>query len=190
MSIWGLYLLFVKIAVFTFGGGYAMVPLFQEEIVVRHALMSADEFANLVALAQVTPGPIGLNTAPFVGMAEGGLAGAAVATLGVMTPAFVITLAAAAALRRLAKSPAMDCVLSGIRPCVWGVIAAAVFFFADTSVFTAPFAAALKGGDFGVCWQGAAIFLGVLVVQIKWKLPLVWVLVAAAALGWALFEVG
>lgn len=187
MSLWGLYVLFVKIAVLTFGGGYAMVPLFQEEVVTRHVLMTADEFANLVALAQVTPGPIGLNTATFVGMAEGGLVGAVVATLGVMTPAFVVTLAAAVALRRLAKSPAMECVLSGIRPCVLGIIAAAVFFFADTSVFTAPFAAVLKGGDFGVCWQGAVIFVGVLVVQMRWKLPLVWVLVAAAVLGWALF---
>jgi len=58
-----LYLIFAKTAILTFGGGYAMIPLFRDEIVVKHAFMDGAEFANLVALAQVTPGPIGLNSA-------------------------------------------------------------------------------------------------------------------------------
>ena len=73
MSLWGLFLLFAKTALLTFGGGYAMVPLFQNEIVTRHAFLSAADFANLVALAQVTPGPIGFNSATYVGMVSGGV---------------------------------------------------------------------------------------------------------------------
>ena len=61
MSLLVLFLIFAKIAVLTFGGGYAMVPLFEHEIVTRHAFMAAADFANLIGLAQVTPGPIGFN---------------------------------------------------------------------------------------------------------------------------------
>ena len=72
MSLLSLYLLFVKIGVFTFGGGYAMIPLFQDELVTKHALMTSAEFADIVALAQMTPGPVGLNCATFIGQQEGG----------------------------------------------------------------------------------------------------------------------
>ena len=76
MNLLYLYYLFAKIAVFTYGGGYAMIPLFENELVVKHAYLTSAEFANLVALAQITPGPIGLNAATYIGMLQGGFAGA------------------------------------------------------------------------------------------------------------------
>ena len=188
MSETGLFWLFVKTTVLTFGGGYAMIPLFQNEIVTRHAFMTQEEFANLVALAQVTPGPIGFNSATYVGMTSGGLAGSLAASLGVILPTFAIALAVAFCLRRVAGAEWKDVLMKGIRPCVIGIIAAAVVFFADTSVFTAPLAQGLRGGEFGICWQGAVVFLVVAGMRMKWKkLSPLWSLAVSALLGWALF---
>jgi len=180
MSAFGLFLLFAKTALLTFGGGYAMVPIFQNEIVVRQALLTAEEFANLVALAQVTPGPIGFNAATYVGMTCGGWTGAVLASLGVVVPTFAIALTVAFFLRRAAGAGWMKTMMKGIRPCVVGVIAAAVVFFAETSVVTKN----------GFCWQGAVVFVAVVFIRWKWKnLNPVWSLAVSALLGWALFVV-
>ena len=188
MSLWGLFVLFAKTALLTFGGGYAMVPLFQNEIVTRHAILSAADFANLVALAQVTPGPIGFNSATYVGMVSGGFPGSLVASLGVMVPTVAVSLAVAVGLKQAKDAAWMKLLLKGIRPCVVGIIAAAVVFFADTSVFTTPFADCLQGKPFGICWQGAAVFAAVIFLRLKWrKLNPVWALGLSAALGWLLF---
>lgn len=188
MSLFGLFLLFARISLFTFGGGYAMVAFFQSEIVAKQALMQATEFANLVALAQVTSGPIGFNAATYVGMTCGDVPGALAASFGVIIPSFVIALLVAVLLRRSAKAAWMKLLMRGIRPCVIGIIAAAVVFFADTSVFTSPLANLLRGKAFGLCWQGALVFAVVVFVRLKWKKSNpVWALLVAAALGWALY---
>ena len=172
MNLLSLFLIFAKIAVLTFGGGYAMVPLFEHEIVVRHAFMSAADFANLIGLAQVTPGPIGFNSATYVGMAQGGLAGAVIASLGVMVPSIIISLIVAIFLRKAADAKWMKLLMKGVRPCVVGIIGAAVIFFARTAV----------------CWQGAVIFALVVLIRWKWaKLNPIWSLAFSAFLGWALF---
>lgn len=188
MSALGLFLLFAKTTILTFGGGYAMVPLFQNEIVVRHAFMSMEDFANLVALAQVTPGPIGFNAATYIGMASGGWSGSVAASLGVMVPTFLIAFAVAVFLRRAAGAGWMKTLMRGIRPCVVGIIAAAVVFFADTSVFTAPLTKALHGGPFGICWQGALVFVAVIAFRLLFKkFNPVWSLALSALLGYLLF---
>ena len=172
MTLLKLMLVFAKVAVLTFGGGYAMVPLFENELVRNHAFLTADEFANLVGLAQVTPGPIGLNSATYVGMAQGGLAGALAASLGVVIPSIVISLLVAVFLRRAADAQWMKLLMKGVRPCVVGIIGAAVVFFARTAL----------------CWQGAVIFAAV--VLLRWKLPKLnplWSLALSALLGYVLF---
>ena len=174
MSLLVLFLIFAKIAVLTFGGGYAMVPLFEHEIVTRHAFMAAADFANLIGLAQVTPGPIGFNSATYVGMAQGGLAGSVIASLGVMVPSIVISLVVAIFLRKAADAKWMNLLMKGVRPCVVGIIGAAVIFFAKTAI----------------CWQGAVIFALVVLIRWKWaKLNPIWSLAASAFLGWVLFLV-
>lgn len=172
MTLLKLMLVFAKVAVLTFGGGYAMVPLFENELVRNHAFLTADEFANLVGLAQVTPGPIGFNSATYVGMAQGGLAGALAASLGVVIPSIVISLLVAVFLRRAADAKWMKLLMKGVRPCVVGIIGAAVVFFARTAL----------------CWQGAVIFAAV--VLLRWKLPKLnplWSLALSALLGYVLF---
>lgn len=179
MTLLGLFLLFAKIACLTFGGGYAMIPLFQYEIVTRHAFMSAADFANLVAVAQVTPGPIGFNSATFVGMVHGGLSGAVAASLGVMVPSILIALVVAVFLAKTGQARWMKTLMKGVRPCVAGIVASAVIFFADTSV--------LQGG---FCWQGAAAFVFVLVVRwLRPKMNPVWPLLASGVLCALLFLV-
>ena len=172
MTLLKLMLVFAKVAVLTFGGGYAMVPIFENELVKNHAFLTADEFANLVGLAQVTPGPIGFNSATYVGMAQGGLAGALAASLGVVIPSLVISLLVAVFLRRAANAQWMKLLMKGVRPCVVGIIGAAVVFFARTAL----------------CWQGAVIFAAV--VLLRWKLPKLnplWSLALSALLGYVLF---
>ena len=172
MTLLKLMLVFAKVAVLTFGGGYAMVPIFENELVRNHAFLMADEFANLVGLAQVTPGPIGFNSATYVGMAQGGLAGALAASLGVVIPSIVISLLVAVFLRRAADAQWMKLLMKGVRPCVVGIIGAAVVFFARTAL----------------CWQGAVIFAAV--VLLRWKLPKLnplWSLALSALLGYVLF---
>ena len=172
MTLLKLALVFAKVAVLTFGGGYAMVPLFENELVRHHAFLTAHEFANLVGLAQVTPGPIGFNSATYVGMAQGGLAGALAASLGVMIPSILISLVVAVFLRRAADAQWMKLLMKGVRPCVVGIIGAAVVFFARTAL----------------CWQGAAIFAAVVAVRALWpKLNPLWSLALSALLGWLLF---
>ena len=172
MTLLKLMLVFAKVAVLTFGGGYAMVPLFENELVRNCAFLSADEFANLVGLAQVTPGPIGFNSATYVGMTQGGIAGAFAASLGVMIPSLVIALVVAVFLRRAADAQWMTLLMKGVRPCVVGIIGAAVVFFGRTAL----------------CWQGAVIFVAVIIL--RWKLPKlnpIHSLVLSAVLGYLLF---
>ncbi|MBR0457700.1 MAG: chromate transporter [Victivallales bacterium] len=186
-TIFFLYYLFAKISLFTFGGGYAMIPLFQDELVVKHAYLTDAEFANMVALAQMTPGPVGLNAATYIGYHEAGVLGAVAGTLGVMTPCLILATLAGMFLQKMKDNRIVKGALSGIRPAVLGLIAAAVIFFANTSLFSAPFSNLWKGGGFGLCWQGLLIFAVTLALELKWKLNLLWVLLIGAFLGWGLF---
>ena len=85
-----LFLTFAKIGLFTFGGGYAMLPMIEDECVKKHKWLSDDEFSHLVVLADSTPGPVAINCATFIGCRQKGVAGSVVATLGMIFPSFVI----------------------------------------------------------------------------------------------------
>lgn len=184
MTVWQLYLLFAKIGLFTFGGGYAMIPLFQDELVTRHGFISAEEFANMVALAQVTPGPVGLNAATYVGYSQLGVAGAVAGTLGLMTPSLILVTAAAAFFLYFRDNVILRRMLSGIRPATLGLIAAAVIFFAESSMLTATLQNVFTGAaKFGIHWQSCVIFAAVVFVQWKWKLGLVRTLIGSALLA-------
>ena len=196
MSAFGLFLLFAKIGLFTFGGGYAMIPLFQYELVTRHQFISAEDFANMVALAQITPGPVGLNAATYIGYLQSvgngllpGVLGAAAGTLGVMTASLTVVLLAALFVQAFKDNRIIAGLLCGIRPATLGLIAAAVIFFADTSVFAAPLSTlwTRTGGKFGLCWQGTVIFLLVLAVQKYCRINMIWTLLGSAVLAWLLF---
>ena len=203
MHLLYIYWLFLKIGLFTFGGGYAMIPLFQLELVERHQYLTSAEFANIVALAQMTPGPVGLNAATYIGYQQGvialgdvigtypaGILGAFFGTLGVMTPSLTLVLAAAVFLAKFQENKYVKAVLSGIRPAMLGLIGAAVIFFANTSIFTAPLQSIFKNfSGFGISWQALVIFIAVLLVEFKYKVNIIFVLIGSGIAAWLLYMI-
>ena len=111
---------FFKIGAFTFGGGYAMIPLIQKEAVEKKGWVTDDDILEIVAIAESTPGPIAINAATFVGYRAAGILGSAVATFGTVLPSFVIILLISFVLRQFQQLPAVQYAFWGIRA---GVVA-------------------------------------------------------------------
>jgi chromate transporter len=121
-----LFYTFFIIGTFTFGGGYAMLSLIQNEVVVNHAWVTAQEFTDMVAISQMTPGPIGINSATYIGYAvSGNIFGSIVATTAVMLPSFLIILFICRLYSKFRKSHTFGLILKTLRPIVIGMIAAA-----------------------------------------------------------------
>ena len=115
-----LFLTFFKIGLFTFGGGYAMIPLVTEEAL--RLGFSSEVILNFIAVAESTPGPIAINMATFVGASKAGILGSLVATLGVVLPSFIIILIIASLIKGLMKFKGVQAFLKGVRPVVVGLI--------------------------------------------------------------------
>lgn len=112
MIYFWLFLEFLKIGLFTFGGGYAMIPLVQETI-EKYGWLTESQFAYMIGLCEVTPGPIALNMATYVGATNGGFLGGLVATIGVVVPSFIIICIIAALLSKFAKNKYVTAALKG-----------------------------------------------------------------------------
>jgi len=118
-----LFLTFLKIGAFTFGSGYAMIPLIEREIVARRGWMSKQDFWDQFVIAQSAPGPFSLNTAVFVGYRMSGTAGAVVSVAGLVLPSFCILLFIAACLADFRHLAPVEAAFKGIRPCVVALLA-------------------------------------------------------------------
>ena len=116
-----LFLEFFKIGLFTFGGGYAMIPLVKE-VVLKYGWLTEEGFYNFIGVCESTPGPIAINMATFVGAEQGGILGSVVATLGVVLPSFIIILLVASLLKRFIKNKYVQAFLKGVKPVVLGLI--------------------------------------------------------------------
>jgi chromate transporter len=119
-----LFWTYLKIGTFTLGGGYAMLPLIQREVVDRKGWIDEEEFLNMIALAQAAPGLIAVNSAIFIGWRVGGWRGVAGAVLGAVLPSFLIILAIAMVFAQWKELPVVEAVFKGIRPAVVALIAA------------------------------------------------------------------
>ncbi|MEG0829252.1 MAG: chromate transporter [Anaerovoracaceae bacterium] len=128
-----LFGMFFRIGLFGFGGGLAMLPLIFQSV-QQFGVMKPSEFSNLVALSQVTPGPIAVNAATFVGLNYAGVLGSVIATLGVCLPSFFLVLIVIKFTDRFKESKGMQGALFGIRPVTVGLIGAAAIFIAETSL--------------------------------------------------------
>ncbi len=117
-----LFLTSLKIGLFTFGGGYAMIPLIQKETVEKHHWISNDDILDIVAIAESTPGPIAINSATFVGYKIAGLAGALISTFAMILPSFVIILSISYVLREFENNIYVQYAFNGIRACVLALI--------------------------------------------------------------------
>lgn len=120
-----LFLSFLKIGTFTFGGGYAMIPLIQEEV-LNNCWMSLEELIDFIAISESTPGPFAINIATFVGTAMGGLFGAICTTLGVIFTSFVLILIVAKNYDKYKNSKVVKGLMTGLKPAVIGLILSAV----------------------------------------------------------------
>ncbi|MDO5155782.1 MAG: chromate transporter [Eubacteriales bacterium] len=120
-----LFLTFFKIGAFTFGGGYAMIPLIQQEVLTNEWL-SGEELIDVIAISESTPGPLAVNASTFVGMQTAGVFGAFCATLGVVLPSFIIILIVARVFDKFQKSKVVNGAMLGLKGAVVGLIGAAV----------------------------------------------------------------
>lgn len=118
-----LFLTFLEIGTVSFGGGYGMIPLIRDAV-MSNGWLSEDEFINFIAISESTPGPLAVNMSTFIGSTQAGIAGAFVATLGVVLPSFIIILIIASLINNLLRFGGVQAFLSGIRPCVVALILA------------------------------------------------------------------
>ena len=120
--LWDLFQTYFRIGLFTFGGGYAMLPLIEHTCVEKKGWISHEEMEQITAIAESTPGPIAVNCATFVGMKQAGVAGAVLATLGVILPSFAVILLIANLLPRFSEIPAVVNAFRGIKLAVGALI--------------------------------------------------------------------
>lgn len=133
MNLLILFASFFKIGIFGYGGGTGMLPLIFQTV-QSLGLVTEKQFADLVAVSQVTPGPIAVNAATFVGFSSQGLAGALIATLGVVIPSFVPILIVMRLMDRYKETTVLTGIMKGVRPATPALIAAAVIFIAQTCI--------------------------------------------------------
>ena len=166
-KLWELFLAFGRIGVLTFGGGYAMLPMLQREVVEKRRWATEEQVMDYFAIGQCTPGVIAVNTATFVGYSQAGVIGGIVATLGVVFPSLVIITVIAAFLQNFADIKAVQYAFWGIRVCVCVLILNAVVKLVKKSV---------------VDWITLLIFTAVLVLSLVLDIsPVIFVLAAGVA---------
>jgi chromate transporter len=133
-----LFISFFKIGAFSFGGGYAMLPLIQEEVITLNKWITLTEFIDILAIAEMTPGPIAINSATFLGYKVAGILGSAVATLGVVLPSFIVMSLIFHFIFKFKNTPYVEWIFKGIRPVVLGLIAAAAISVAKSTFVDIP----------------------------------------------------
>ncbi|MCK4257596.1 MAG: chromate transporter [Halanaerobiales bacterium] len=162
-----LYLSFFKIGLFGFGGGYAMISLIQNEL-LTHGWLSLKDFVDIIAIAEMTPGPIAVNSGTFVGFKISSLSGAILATMGVITPSLILVLILAHFFNKVKNSPHTTTILTFLRPTVIGLI----------------FAAGLSIGKFSMIdWKSYLIGGAVFLVMVKTKIHPILVIFLSGVVG-------
>lgn len=169
-----LFLTFFKIGLFNFGGGYAMISFIQNEVVVKNPWLSPAEFTDIVAVSQMTPGPVGINLATYAGYtASHSVWGAAVATAAVCLPSFILMILLSKYFFKYQKNPQVDAVFAGLRPAVVGLIAAAALLLCTRENF--------------VHASGIWIFVAAFLLTYRWKLNPIYTILSAGGAGYLLY---
>lgn len=165
---------YLKIGLFGFGGGYAMLSLIQEEVVNNHGWLTLQEFTDIVAISQLTPGPIGINSATYIGYTvSGSVWGSIVATTAVSLPSFVLVLLISRSFSRFRHNPEVEAVFTGIRPAAIGLIAAAALLLVNSENF--------------IDYKSYLLFFATLFIVIKrWIHPIL-LIVIAGCIGWLIY---
>ena len=182
-----LFYTFFQIGLFGFGGGYAMLSLIQGEVVTKYAWLSSSEFTDIVAISQMTPGPIGINSATYVGYTAVvnagyshtiGILGSVIATFSVVLPSFILMILISRFFLKYQKHPAVAAVFSGLRPGVVGLLAAAALVLMNEENF---------GQDTYQITISSILFLTVFIASYKYKANPILLIVLCGAVGLLLY---
>lgn len=168
MNYLNLFFVFFRIGAFTFGGGYAMLPLIEREIVFVYQWLTQEEFIDIFAISQMSPGPIAINAATFVGYRFSGVLGALFATFGVVLPSFILVTNLAKVIQRNKNSLYLKGIFAGIRPAVIGLISAACLSMFHISV---------------VDYKGAIIAILIFAIFIRTKIHPIILILFSGLLG-------
>ena len=182
-----LFWTFFKIGAFTFGGGYAMLPLVQEAV-LNHGWLEEKQIADFIAVSESTPGPFAINISTYVGSQMGGayygtwgtLFGAFVSTLGVVLPSFIIILIVAKFFEKFKESKTVSGCMSGLKPAVIGLISSAVISLGTTAFFASGIS--LSVFTTAAFYVSAVIFAVMMVAALK-KVNPIFIIMGSAVLG-------
>ena len=165
---------YLKIGLFGFGGGYAMLSFIQHEIVEKHGWLTSEEFTNIVAISQMTPGPIGINSATYVGYAvTGNVWGSVLATVAVCLPSFILVLLLSYFFAKCKDNKYIKAAMSGLRPMSVALIASAALLMMNSENF--------------IDYKSILIFIGAFVITWRWKLHPILLICLAGGVGFLLY---
>ena len=174
-----LFLSFLQIGLFSFGGGYAAMPLIQGQVVSTHGWLSMSEFTDLITISQMTPGPIAINSATFVGIKIAGLPGALVATIGCILPSCILVTLIAGLYLKYQNVNALQSVLNSLRPAVVAMIASAGISILVTAFWGSETHAVLAETN----WTLVIIFAVCILLLRKFKINPIWVMLLAGIMN-------
>nr|WP_312579180.1 chromate transporter [Sedimentibacter sp.] len=184
-----IFVSFFQIGLFSFGGGYAALPLIENQVIDVHNWLSLSEFADLITISQMTPGPIALNAATFVGTRVGGLLGAIVATIGCVAPSCIIVLTLAYLYYKYRNLSAIQGMLNGLRPAVVSLIASAGISILSLALFKSEGIkiADISFSDINVV-SVVLVAIGVFVLK-KYKSNPIHIILASGVVGFIVYKV-
>lgn len=173
-----LFFSFLQVGLFSFGGGYAAMPLIQEQIVTKHEWLSMVEFTDLISISQMTPGPIAINSATFVGNKIAGITGALIATAGCILPSCIIVMSIAYVYLKNQNNQVVQEVLQSLHPAVIAMIASAGVTILITAFWGTASKISLQNTD----WSMVIIFLISLVLLRKTRISPILVMILAGGM--------
>lgn len=179
-----LFLSFFQIGLFSFGGGMAAIPLISEQVVAKHGWLTFAEFTDLVTIAEMTPGPIAVNSSTFVGTRIGGILGALVATAGCILPSCIIVSVLAWLYFRYENLSWIQGVLGGLRPAIVALISSAGLSILSLALLGEPWNWSL---DVTFNAIGFGLFAAALLVLRKWKINPIYVMLCCGICGGILY---
>lgn len=184
MIYWELFWSFFQIGLFSIGGGYAAMPLIQNQVVDIHPWLTMTQFGDIMTIAEMTPGPIAINSATFVGTQVAGLSGAVISTLGCVCPSCIIVLTLAFIYYRFRGLDVIQGVLAGLRPAVIAMIASAGISLLIMAVYGQR---TLPDHLAAVDFVAVVIFLMAFLILRKWKCSPIYVMIGSGAAGVLLY---
>ena len=183
--VWELFITFLKIGLLSVGGGYAIIPLIQEQIVEKNNWISGRMFTDIITISQMTPGPLAVNTSTFVGLQVGGIIGALAATIGCILCGIAISITLYSFFQTHQKSAYVMEVLNGLKSASLGLIISAAF----TIILLALYGSSKSDIDFlSLNWIALFIFLSALFILRKWKLNPVVVIFISGIAGFVFYQ--